>query len=416
MNRNLSGLASAVAVASVLLTGASAFAQTDSRTSTVTERPRPELDAIGVKRGGFTIFPSLDVKETYNDNIFATETGTIDDFVTTVTPGVSLQSDWNSHFLGFDASGDIVRYSSNTAENVEKYRLSTVGRLDIQRDIEASAGLSYETDTEERGSVNDVSGIEPTDFNVVTLDAGFFNAWNRVALNADGKVKRHDFDDSPTSGVAINNDDRDRDEFTLDVRAGYEIVPEYEAFANIILTSINYDSAVDDNGVNRDNEGFEIRAGARVDISALIFGDIFAGYLQRDYEASTLKSVETFVAGIDMTWNVTPLTTVKGGFSRDVSETTLASASGTLSTALDASVDHELLRNLILSARVGVSSDEFEGTTREDDYIKGGVTVSYLLNRYFSVTLDFDHAQRDSNVSGSDNEINKFFLKLRAQL
>jgi hypothetical protein len=416
MNRNLSGFAIASAVILAVTVTTTAFAQTDSRTTTVNERQRPELDPLGVKSGGFTIFPSVEVSGTYNDNIFATDAGTIDDVITTITPAVRISSDWAQHYVGFNATGDIVRYADNGAEDHETYNLALDGRLDIRRDTNVTGRAAYELGSEERGSVNDAGGRTPTEFDVQSLEAGMFNKWNRVSLNADGSLFRRDYDDVTTTTGIVNNDDRDRDEFGLTVRGGYEIQEQYEAFAEVILTSINYDAAVDDNGLNRDSEGYEVRAGARIDLTGLLFGDVFIGYLSRDYEGAGLKSVETVVGGIDLTWNVTPLTTLTGGLSRNVSETTLAAASGNLTTELRVGADHELLRNLIVSARVAVSTDEFEGTSREDDYIKGGIGAKYMLNRNFSVVLDYDYSERDSSVAGADNEINKILLRLRAQL
>ena len=416
MNRNLSGLAIAFAVVLALPVGAPAFAQTDSRTTTVMDRERPELDALGAKAGGFTLYPSVEIDQTYNDNIFATQNGEIDDFITTIRPAVRIESDWNQHYLGFNGSADVVRYWDNGQEDHETADLRVDGRIDIRRDTNVTAAAGYEKGSEERGSVNDAGGSTPTEFDVVSFDAGIFNRWNRASVSADGTIRQRDFDDVQSTAGTINNDDRDRDEYKLDLRGGYEIQEEYEAFVQLILTSVDYDAAVDDNGLDRDNEGYEIRAGARLDFTGLLFGDVFVGYLNRDYEGATLSSVDTIVGGLDLTWNVTPLTTVKGGFSREVAETTLTAASGTLTTEYRVSADHELLRNLILSARASMSTEEFEGVSREDDYIKAGFGAKYMLNRNFSLVLDYDYSRRDSNVAGSDNDINKILLRLRAQL
>lgn len=392
------------------------FAQTDSRTTTVQGRERPELDALGLKAGGFTAFPSLEVEGVYDDNIFLDQTGEIDDFITTVSPALRLNSNWSSHALNFSGSGDIVRYSDNAAEDNDTFKLNANGRIDVRRDTQISAGLGFEKGVEDRGSVDDANGITPTDFKVETFDVGFFNKWNRVSLKVDGNFTRRDFDDVRTTGGVTNNDDRDRDEFKLDVRGGYEIQPQYEAFAQVILSAVNYEDALDDAGVDRDNEGFEVRGGARIDLTGLLFGDVFLGYISRDYEDSTLTAVDEFSAGVDLTWNVTPLTTVKGGVKRGISETTLASASGNLSTSINASVDHELLRNLILTGRAGATRNEFEGTDREDDTIQAGIRAKYLLNRYVYLTLGYDYATKDSTAANSDYDSNKFLFRIRGQL
>lgn len=416
INRNLSGVVIASALAFTVSVSATAIAQTDSRSTTVQNRERPELDALGGKAGGFTIYPSVEIEEVYNDNIFAAQTNTIDDFITTFRPAVRVASDWNQHYLGFAGTADIVRYWDNDQEDHETADLKVDGRIDIRRDTSVNGAAGYELGSEERGSVDDAGGLTPTEFDVVSLDVGILNKWNRVSVSADGSARQRDYDDVRTTTGVTNNDDRDRDEYKLDVRGGYEIQESYEAFAQLILTSVDYLDRLDDNGLNRDSEGYELRAGARIDFTGILFGDVFVGYLNRDYDDATLSSVDTIIGGIDLTWNVTPLTTLTGGFSRQVSETTLAAASGNLTTEYKISVDHELLRNLILSARGSMATDEYEGISREDDFLRAGIGAKYILNRNFSLNLDYDYTQRDSSAAGSDHEINKILLRLRAQL
>src|SRR3546814_8439523 len=53
--------------------------------------------------GGFRLFPSLTVSETYDDNIFAEEDDEEADFITAITGGVLLRSEWTRHDFTFDA-------------------------------------------------------------------------------------------------------------------------------------------------------------------------------------------------------------------------------------------------------------------------------------------------------------------------
>lgn len=388
----------------------------DSRTTTVLGRDRPELDPLGVRISGFVMSPSLGLEVERNDNIFATQGNKRDDLITTINPAVRISSDWNQHYLAFSGSSDIVRYASNGAEDHETYDLSLEGRVDIRNDTHLKAKAAYGLGSEERASVDDVGGRTPTEFDVSQIEASIAHKFNRVSLSAASTFYRRDFDDVASNAGTINNDDRDRDELTATFGSGYEIQDEYEAYAEVILTSVDYDASVDDNGLNRDSDGYEVRAGARVDVTGLIFGDIFLGYLSRDYDGATLRSVDTVVGGIGLTWNVTPLTTIKGSFERGVSETTLATASGSLTTGYKLSADHELLRNLILSASAGLSFDEFEGSNREDDYLKIGVGAKYLINRNFSLGLRYEYSERDSNAAGSSFEVNRILIRLISEL
>ena len=394
-----------------------AYAQTDSRTTTVMDRPREELDAQGIRQGSFLIFPSIEAKIETDDNIFATTNNTISDNILTVSPGVRADSNWNSHFLSVKASTDVVSYHHYNAEDYSDYSLGANGRVDIQRDMNVTGGVTREKRHEDRSSPDDADGKEPTAYTINGLDAGFFNKWNRVSLNADFGMRQSDYRDVETSaGAVTNNDDRDRNEFKYSVRGGYEIQPEYEAFAQLIYTNVDYRESLDDAGVNRDSKGYEVRGGARLDFTGLVFGDVFLGYLKRDYDDATLRTVDGIAAGIDMTWNITPLTTLKGGLTREVSESTQTGTSGLFSTTVNASVDHELLRNLIVSGKLGATKDEYEGITREDDTIRAGLAGKYMMNRNLYFTLQYDYVSKDSNVVDADYTKNTVFLRIRAQM
>lgn len=393
------------------------FAQTESRTATVMNRERPDFDPLGISYGGFLIFPSLDISEYYNDNIFATQVAESSDFITSIRPEVRVSSNWNSHFLQLRGQANIERHASNEGEDVEEFTVGTSGRLDIRRASNVTAGLEFASLTEDRGSPDDVNGVEPTQYNRVTGSAGFSNRWNRFKVESGVRIRQFDFDDVRRgTGAVINNDDRDRDEYRLNLRGGYEIVPEYEAYAELIGSKIDYDSSVDDSGVNRDSDGYELRLGARIDLTELLFGDVYAGYINRDYDAVSLRSVEEVTSGVDLTWNVTRLTTLTGTVRREVSETTLTSASGNLQTSAGAQVDHELLRSLILSAGVGVSTDKFEGTNREDDYFRSLFQARYLLNRNLQLTVRYEYTDRNSSLAGADYDRNILLIRLRGQL
>ena len=102
--------------------------------------------------------------------------------------------------------------------------------------------------------------------------------------------------------------------------------------------------------------------------------------------------------------------------SRTVEETTINRASGSFDSEYGVSVDHELLRNLILSSRASYLNADYEGINRKDDYLKFGASGKYLLNRNLYVTLKYDYERRDSNAAGQDYTQNAVLLSLSGQL
>lgn len=396
-----------------------AQARAVERGETVETRSRPAWDPLGIRLGAFVLFPSLTLRETFTDNVFADTGDRRADLITQVQPAVSLRSGWSRHSLTFDAGGDIGFFADNSDEDFEDFFFGSAGRLDLRRDTVAKASAEYRNAHENRGSPDDVNGDEPTEIDNVTVATGILHRFGRFSVGADGELRRLDFGDVTATTAAgvpfvINNDDRDRDIYTATGRLGYEIQPSYQAF---VLGSGNwrrYDQAVDDNGFQRDSDGFSIAAGVRLDLGGVIFGDLFAGYTRQSFDDPTFGTVQGADFGADMTWTVTPLTTISGTASRTVEDTTIVGASGFFRNEAGLSVDHELLRNLILGVEGRYSLDDYQDISREDRNIALGADARYLLNRNIYLSLGYNFRHRESTVAADFAE-NTALLSLRAQ-
>ncbi len=398
--------------------GATVSAQEPERGETVTTRARPELDPRGARIGGFLLYPCVVLGEEFNDNIFAVDDDLDADFITTITPGVRLRSDWNNHALNFDGSATIGRYFDHEDENYEDYRVGVDGRLDIRRNINASALARYSKLHEERSSPDDERGKEPTEFSVTNYLLSYFHRFNRIAFDVDGTADMFDFDDVETLTGVRNEDDRDRTIVEGTVRVGYEIVPEYEAFVRGSVNSRRYDESVDDLGLDRDSTGYEIVAGTAIDFSGVTFGDVFAGFTSQDFDDNDLQTVSGITFGGEMIWNVTGLTTLTGSITRTIEEVTTSRASGRFTTRLGITADHELLRNLLLDAGVFGTRREFEGIDRDENDLEFGLGAKYLMNRNIYASLNYDFHFRDTTQSGGggrDFLINAVTLRIQTQ-
>jgi len=383
---------------------------------TVMTRQRPEYDPIGTRVGGFFLYPNVSVTEVYRDNINYTSSGEESDFITMVSPNLNLRSNWNNHALNFSAGADVGRYMSNSQEDFEDFRLATDGRLDILRDSNVKGGFKFAQLHEGRSSPDQAGAREPVIYRQYGPSLEYGQRFNRLRASIGGDYQMYDFDDgTANNGAVLNMDDRDRKDLTGNVRVGYEIQPSYEAFVLGSVNQRNYEDARDDGGVNRDSSGWEIVAGLALDLGDITFGNIFAGYMRQEFDGANLKTISGPSFGADLTWNPTRLTTVKGIASRTIDETTLAGAAGALSTRLGANVDHELLRNLILSANVDYVNNDYQGISREDDIINLGPSADYLFNRYLRLRLRYTHSMRESSTANGDYNVNSVFLRLLAQ-
>ena len=410
-----------------------AKAQEDpARGSTVTDRPRPETDPLGLRAGSFIIFPSISVTELFRDNIYFVDEGDSispndeqGDFITVLSPQLLIQSDWSNHALNFFGDADLGGYAINSDENYSDWHVGTSGRIDITRDTNIAARFDLANRHESRGSPDDVDGKHPIFYSLYGPTATFTHRFNRVTVEVEGVYTRYDFEDVQTGvngdlGVLaegeIDTDDRDRKEAEGSVRLAYEIVPEYEAFVRGAYNDRNYDNAVDNDGFDRDSHGWDVVGGVAIDLTGITFANVFAGYRRQSYDDAQFGTVQGPSFGADITWNVTDLTTVKAEVSRTVEESTLVDASGFLATRIAASVDHELLRNLILSAEGSYQLNDYDGNAREDELLRAAVQAKYLMHRNFYVSVGYDFQNRESNFINQNYTVNTLMIRLEGQL
>lgn len=374
------------------------------RGETVTSRPRPQYDPLGVRMGSFVLFPGVGVEEQYESNIYATPNNTDDDFITRVMPNLRLRSDWNNHLLQLEAGGDLGFYEDHTKEDFQDYHVGANGRVDIRRSTQLYLGSSFQHLHESRENPDSPGpnvADEPTQLNVYSANSSLRHEFGRINATLGGSIDRLSFEDpDAVGGGTVNEHDRDRFVYGSTLRVGYQIVPEYEAFIRGSYNKREYDGK--ENGVDRDSQGFGVAVGMSVDFGGLIFGDFFGGYRYQDYKDPTLDSFGGFGGGANITWNVTKLTTITGLLSGDIEETTEAGASGRLVTTGQIGVDHELLRNLILGANVNLTRDDYEGIDRTDWIYGGSANATYLINRYLRAGLEYNFRERDSDVSDDD--------------
>ena len=68
-----------------------------------------------------------------------------------------------------------------------------------------------------------------------------------------------------------------------------------------------------------------------------------------------------------------------------------------METRLGLRVDHELLRNLILSLEWTTVDEDFDGIDRKDEIDTVDFSARYLMNRRAELVLAYSHRDRDSN-------------------
>ena len=133
-------LATGIATAGLGACPTAATGQTPEPGETVRERPREAYDGIGLRAGGFLLFPSIESGVRYEDNIYREEAGEDEDFVFFVHPGIRAVSRWSNHEVVLDAGVEADFFDSHEDENSTDWFVTAAGRLDVTRDANVYRG------------------------------------------------------------------------------------------------------------------------------------------------------------------------------------------------------------------------------------------------------------------------------------
>lgn len=383
----------------------------------VLQRPHPEYDALGIRAGSFLIFPSNDVIESWDSNIYATPTADKADLITTFQPQVALQSDWTQHALNLFIGDQSTVYAAHDTEDVNNLTAAAQGRLDMLQGVYFTGGGGYQLNHEPRSSPNAaVSGKFPTEYHVVDGNLGFVHDTGRIALHLNGAVDSYSYDDNVTNtGSVIQEKYRDYISYKLVPQITYELVPGYHAFVQFPLNERQYVSR-DLQGLSHSSHGYEGDAGVALQLASAVNGEVFAGYLRQEYEDHRFSTVQGPGGGVNLLWNVTDLTSLRLAINRSIQETDVTGSSSMLETTGKLSAEHELLPNVLISASGTYVVDDFQGINRTDNNYNAYIGIQYLMNRKLSFGLDANYWHRDSNAAGVNYDREIIGLRLHLQI
>jgi len=370
------------------------------RAESVLEHPRPDYDPAPIAIGSFELFPTLELGESYDSNLFAQKNNEHDDVIGTIRPIVNLFSNWGRHALSVTTFGDSNYYSTRASENYNNAVIDVNGRYDIVSDTWAAGRAGYQRLAETRTSPNAVDGSQPTTFGVAKGGVTLYRGVGKFKTNIDYDFKRFDYDNTPaTDGVIINQRERDRIEHVVGGKVAYEVSGNFKPYVRAALNSRDYDH----NALHQ-SDGFETVVGAEADFGGITSIDVYAGWMGQYYDNFTAKKqIGSPKIGGRIDWNVTGKTSVALEATRTVEETTSTAFNSYYQTGGSVTVTHELRRNILLEASAAYSHADFNGIgSRDDDAVTAGLGGRYLINRHLYTELYYNWEERFSTEKASE--------------
>lgn len=387
--------------------GLAARAQEGEGPVAVFDRPRPGLDPKGIDLGGFRLFPRAAVSESYDDNIFADDSGKEPDLITTVSAALVAESRWPRHELAMTARLRHQSFLKNDEQDRTEYFIRPSLRLDLAEGSEANLVAEYSRRVVGRDDPEDAGNEEPTEFDRFFSRAEWVARANRMFFGVNGEVLRDDY-------VSTGDDDRDRTEYRFGFPLGYEVSAITDVFLEPFVRLRDFDE-VDGTGADRDATSAGATFGLKTELTSLLHFNFNVGFIGNDYDDPRFDDGVDLIFGGEAVWYATAMTTVKARALRQDIATGEPGASSKTQSTFALEIQHELQRNVLLGAEVRYINDDFRDLDRNDDRAILDLGAEYRINRYVSLAADYRYEQRWSDVPEEDFERNIVTLGLRTR-
>lgn len=376
----------------------------------VLERPRPGYEALGVRAGGFIVYPSLTLRAEYDDNLFARPDAESDTILTT-TPSLDVRSNWPRHSLTVAADANLRRHDRFKSEDTDTWSLVGQGRVDVSRDTTLTGRASFADRVEPRTSATSaVESVEPIQYREDMASVVATHQLSRVKLVGRAELARYDYSDGEdAAGGVIDEDYRDRSEIDVRAKVAYAHSPSTAFFVEAGAQQMRYEGS---DGPDRDSEGFTALAGVDLELTRLITGELSVGYIHQTFNDPAYGDISNPHYRVRVDWYPTPLITVGLTATQRVNDSPLAEAPAFLARTVEVKADYELLRNLIISGQIHGADGDYRGIDRRDRRYGGSLSANYLMNRTVGVSMRYKYETLSSSGASQGRDFDDQSISL----
>jgi hypothetical protein len=393
---------------------ASAVPRTLIRRPLVDDKP---FDPVGIAAGSFRPRPAIEVSGGYDTNPARTTAGGGASNFGIVAPELLVNSDWSRHALTADLRGSYISYGAQPSQDRPAFNGRVDGRIDVTRDTRIDLESRLVIATDNPGSPNIQAGLARLPISAdVGGSAGLGQRFNRLDVSLKGGIDRTTYQNSVfTDGTSASNDDRNFDQYSAQLRTGYELTPGTVPFIELDADRRHRDLPIDSSGYARDSDGRAVQLGLTFEFSRILTGQVALGYTARTYADQRLLDVNGPTLNGALIWVASALTTVKLAAVTTTGESTLAGVSGVFTHELGIEVDHAFRTWLEATLKFTGDRDDYVGDGRQDNRYAASAALTYKLNREWQLKGELRREWLSSNQPGNNYQAYVALLGVRLQ-
>lgn len=366
---------------------------------TVRSRERPAFEPLGIRAGPIIIRPLLGFSIGYDNNIFGAPDGRGAWQIAT-RPSVLIGTASSAGSLALYASADDVRYLGELSQNHTDGAAFLGGTIPIGRGA-LTLGGGYLSRHEERTALDALPSDRPVAFTVADLRASYEFAFGRFTLTPSLEFDRWRFSNTTILGAPVSEAARDRTTAQAGVAVRYAWMSGRDLLWVTRVVSTHYDDPAA--GVPSNNStAWQTLAGVDYDDNSVWRYRLLGGVEYRAAASPAIASETTPIAEGEVTWSPAGTTTIRAAVARGIEDAAQSGLSNYTYTSALVTVDHEYMRDVLLTASATVRQATFNQTGGRQFGLAFGAGATWLINRNLRLLLTYDISSvRNSNLPAS---------------
>ena len=341
---------------------------------------------------GLKVSPFLSERVEYESNIFQVPSHSQGDVIFKTIPGILADYTFGSHSLSAGYRAEILNYATLTSQNNTHQIAAGQLRLDFPRTL-----INVKDDFTR---TSDPPGTELTGPILSTTNflkpEGEYRLTPSFSVGANSSWLHQRFDDSSIGDLI------DRDEYLFGASVFWKFLPKTDLSLNYYYGWTNFTDSSDRNYTQN-----SVTLALRGEITAKLSSTFRVGYTHQSADHSGQSAFSGWTTGGETVYRATERTTISFATLRTSQASTDGSNPYYVTTSAVLSAQHQLLAKLSVGARLGggmnnyPDKDTINGKTdwRQDTFSVGGAQISYDIQPWLRVGLDYLRTGRNSNFS-----------------
>jgi hypothetical protein len=352
---------------------------------TVLSRSRPAFDPLGIRAGAFMLWPQLEEAAGYDDNVLA-GTQHRGSWTVQTRPSLLINSDWSQGVFGAYVSASDTRYPELPDQGRTDATGSIGGTIDIGQD-KLTLAAAHVQQHEDRSQLDAVPSDRPITVQIDDARASYALSSGRWTMTPSLEASRWQYGNTTIQGVPASQAYRDRDV----VQGGTTVRYDWEPLRSLLFVVRATDQRYTNQPSGQASEnstGYQALAGFDYDDNAVWRYRVLLGGETRQF--ASYRPHTDFIAEMEATWSPSGMTTVHGTLSRSIEDAAQEGVTGFTYTVARLTIDHEYLRNVLLSASAGLQRADFlQGGGTQNGY-SAGVGTTWLVNHQMRLSATYD--------------------------